>query len=266
MCTAIVLQSLPYFPYLVGFNRDVPYWRGQESPPHIIEKNYGRLFAPSIRENGKELLWIALNEHDIVGAITERKNQDAEENTESSQSRGTLLAQILPAARSSENVIRSLEHALEDQWYAGHFNLLIIGKTFAKRVIYRGRKNPLDVKDVYPETCHREYVLPNYRGDEINEEFCETGLRKITAVHEFMDSYDRVTTHSFTKLREALRFHSVDDLASRENVCRHRGTGVVETVSSVIIAIPNPKTDTPIFQYVHGNPCNGQWGNYNVIR
>jgi uncharacterized protein with NRDE domain len=246
VCTlAIYFRMLPDYPLLVAANRDEQYDR-PSAPPGVINRAPEILAGRDLRAGGT---WLGINEHGIIAAILNRRNNDHAE-LPAVRSRGLLCMDLL-ARRSAADA----EGFFRDQ---------------------RASYNPFTA---LVADRHDAYVFYN-AGEKLIAQSLEPGLHVFSSAAEFdLRSAKADRAYSlFGQLGEKLRRNGAEDLAaitalhsvlgdhslpagaadSGDAICVHRDNS--GTVSSSIVMFSQSESRFEMF-HCPGPPCRHSFGN-----
>jgi len=238
MCTLIALLGVVRgYPLVVAMNRDEFYDR-PALPPEIREAPT-RLVAP--RDGRAEGIWIGVNEHGVVAALSNRFGGDADPTA---RSRGLLCLESLAKPSASEAAMFASEEA-ELRRYNG-FNLL---HGDAKRVVCTSQ-------DAETWTVHGMMGINVLTNAGLNAEDPRGVRVKELLAPPKLTSLDDAIPH----LHRVLSDH-VD--AGGRAICHHgEKTG---TRSQTIVAVSDASWQENRLWHADGPPCTTELENVSAL-
>ena len=249
MCTSIVLfRKSNDWPIIIGSNRDESFNRKSKFPDRHWIKKYPNVIAG--KDQKKEGAWIGVNDFGLVTII---HNGKIEKNRKFISSRGKIVLEVLSKS-NIDDVLKYISN-LNRQNY-NNFNLLVANN----HQIY-WIKHDLDNKNIIIKNIEEE--LSVLTDKDINDK----NDKKINHYYNLFLSSNapNPSTNDWENWGSNLTGNETNNLLDNERICFANHKHNYGTVSSSLIALPNPNkiTNKIIFKSTKHFPLKNNY--FDVI-
>lgn len=243
MCllATVYRQSLEC-PLLVAANREE--FRSRPSEPPKLHSRSGEkpawIGGTDLRAGGT---WLALNEHGLLAAITNRRTA---EHSDDARSRG-LLCRDLAACRTADEALDEAMRQLQAQPYNG-FNLLLLTR---RQAFSLEAGEAIESNELKPGV----HILTNGALNDPHD-------KRLWRVRRELDELLSHESLPRTWAAHGKRICSLPAEGSLPAVCFDGGD--YGTVSSTVVAVTDPTTESE-YHFAAGPPCTTEYTDYSSL-